>query len=175
MLEDSLPEHNVTIHFTLTMQYASSVIAQRWNDVLAIRNADFNGGYQFDSVQWYVSGQPIEGATDFNYYVGPENKLRFGEEYQALLTRADGVKLFTCAFVPAAVPADVTDMPTLVPRSGQLHVRGKGTAYWYDLSGRMHHSESYDASAVTAPATEGYYLLVLLSDTNRTIHQILVR
>ena len=175
LLEDSLPEHNVTIHFTLTMQYASSVIAQRWNDVLAIRNADFNGGYQFDSVQWYVSGQPIEGATDFNYYVGPENKLRFGEEYQALLTRADGVKLFTCAFVPAAVPADVTDMPTLVPRSGQLHVRGKGTAYWYDLSGRMHHSESYDASAVTAPATEGYYLLVLLSDTNRTIHQILVR
>ena len=175
LFEDSLPKFNVTVPLKVTMQYSKDVITQRWNDVLAIRNAEHNGGYRFDSVQWYVAGMPIEGATDFNYYTGPDSQLRFGEEYTALLTRADGVKLFTCAFIPAPVPSDVTDMPTLVPRSAQMQVRGRGTAYWYDLSGRMHHSESYDASAITAPGTEGYYLLVLQDETARSIHQILVR
>jgi hypothetical protein len=176
LLEDSLPEHNVTIPFTVTMQYASSVITQRWNDVLAIRNADFNGGYRFDSVQWYVSGMPIEEATDFNYYTGGNGvTLRFGEEYTALLTRNDGVKLFTCPFVPVAVATDVTDMPSLVPLSAPLHVMGKGTAFWYDLSGRLHHSDPYYDSDITAPAVAGYYLLVLKANGTRTIHPIMVR
>lgn len=176
LFEDSLPKFNVTVPLTVTMQYSSDVITQRWNDVLAIRNAEYNGGYQFDSVQWYVSGQPIEGATAFNYYTGGNGvTLRFGEEYTALLTRNDGVKLFTCAFVPVAVPAEVTDMPTLVPRSAPLSVKGKGTASWYDLSGRRYYSEAYDASQITAPGVEGYYLLVLQGEETRSIHRILVR
>ncbi|MBQ3997776.1 MAG: hypothetical protein II644_00400 [Paludibacteraceae bacterium] len=176
LLEDAKPEFSLSIPFTLTMQYASSVIAQRWNDVLAIRNADFNGGYQFDSVQWYVNGQPIEGATDFNYYTGGDGaQLRFGEEYTALLTRSDGVKLFTCPFVPAPVAADVTDMPSLVPPSSPLHISAKGTAVWYDALGRRHHSDQYDHSDIITPGTAGYYLLVLQSGNNRSIHQIVVR
>jgi len=176
LLEDSLPEHNVTIPFTVTMQYSSSVITQRWNDVLAIRNADFNGGYRFDSVQWYVGGMPIEEATDFNYYTGGNGvTLRFGEEYTALLTREDGVKLFTCPFVPVKVAADVTDMPSLVPLSAPLHIVGKGTAVWYDTLGRIHHSDSYYDSDILAPAVAGYYILVLQSNGSRTIHRIVVR
>ena len=176
LFEDSLPKFNVTVPLTVTMQYSKDVITQRWNDVLAIRNAEYNGGYQFDSVQWYVSGQPIEGATAFNYYTGGNGvTLRFGEEYTALLTRNDGVKLFTCAFVPVAVPTEVTDMPTLVPRSAPLSVKGKGTASWYDLSGRRYYSEAYDASQITAPGVEGYYLLVLQGEETRSIHRILVR
>ena len=175
-LEDAKPEFSLTIPFTLTMQYASSVIAQRWNDVLAIRNADYNGGYQFDSVQWYVSGQPIEGATEFNYYTGGNGvTLRFGEEYTALLTRKDGVKLFTCPFIPTAVAADVTDMPSLVPLSSPMHISSKGTAVWYDMLGRVHHSEAYDHSDIIAPATAGYYLLVLRSAETRTIHRVMVK
>ncbi|MBO4454506.1 MAG: hypothetical protein J5761_05570 [Paludibacteraceae bacterium] len=176
LFEDSLPKFNVTVPFTLTMQYSSDVITQRWNDVLAIRNADYNGGYQFDSVQWYVNGTAIEGATDFNYYTGGNGvTLRFGDEYTALLKRTDGVKLFTCAFVPVAVPAEVTDMPTLVPLSAPMTVKGKGTAYWYDLSGRMYRSEPYNTSDITAPAVEGYYLLVLQGESTRSIHPVLVR
>ena len=176
LLEDSLPKCNVTIPFTLTVNYNSAVIAQRWNDVLAIRNADFNGGYQFDSVQWYVSGQPIEGATDFNYYTGGNGvTLRFGEEYTALLTRNDGVKLFTCPFIPTAVAADIMDMPSLVPPSAAVHVNGKGTASWYDMLGRLHHTDSYDHSDIVAPASAGYYLLVLQSAEARTIQPVMVK
>jgi len=176
LLEDSLPKFNLTIPFTVTMQYASSVIAQRWNDVLAIKNADYNGGYQFDSVQWYVNGQPIEGAIEFNYFAGEDAQLQFGEEYQALLTRTeDGVKLFTCAFIPTQVSADIQDMPSLVPPSAQLPMKGKGTAYWYDLLGRQYSSQAYDESAVRTPGARGLYLLVLQSDEARSIHRMMVQ
>lgn len=178
LLVDSMPEFSVTIPFTVTMNYSKDVITQRWNDVLAIRNAEYNGGYEFDSVQWYVSGQPIEGAIDFNYYTGLDNQLQFGKEYTALLTRKDGVKLFTCPFIPQQVPAEYADMPklgSLVVPSAQMPVKGEGTAYWYDMLGRMHHSDQYDNSYITAPASVGFYLLVLQSKDARTIHQVMVR
>ena len=175
LLEDSLPEHNVTIPFTVTMQYASSVIAQRWNDVLAIKNFDYNGGYVFDSVQWYVSGQPIVGAIDFNYFAGEESQLLFGQEYQALLTRNDGVKLFTCAYIPSPVSADVKDLPTLVPPSAPLEIKGKGTASWFDMLGRLYNSETFDDSQIRTPGTRGYFLLVLQTNNTRTIHRVVVR
>ena len=175
LLEDTKPEFNVTIPFTVTMRYASSVIAQRWNDVLAIKNADYNGGYVFDSVQWYVSGQPIEGAIEFNYFAGEDAQLRFGEEYTALLTRNDGVKLFTCPFIPVPVAAEVTDMPSLVPPSAPMQVKGKGTACWYDLMGRQYSAQPYDNSEILTPASQGCYLLILNEENARASHRIIVK
>ena len=176
LLVDSMPEFNVTIPFTVSLRYASDVIAQRWNDVLAIKNYDYNGGYEFDSVQWYVNGMPIEGAIDFNYYAGEGNQLRLGEEYQALLLRrSDGVKQFTCPFIPVAVAADVKDMPSLVPMSSQMPMKGKGTAYWYDMLGRRYSSEAYNDSEISTPSAAGFYLLVLQTENVRGTHHILVK
>lgn len=176
LLEDSIPDCNVTLPFTLTVNYASSVITQRWNDVLAIRNTDFNGGYTFDSVQWYMGETPIEGATEFNYYAGDGNTLRFNEPYRALLYRSDGVQLFTCPFMPTQLDKSVVnDMPTLVPLGAPLHIQGKGTARWMDILGRTEHSETYDNSTITTPASAGYYLLLLQGDEKRSTHSILCR
>ena len=175
LLVDSMPEFSVTIPFTVTMQYASAVIAQRWNDVLAIKNTEYNGGYQFDSVQWYVSGQPISEAIEFNYYAGEGNQLRFGEEYQALLTRNDGVKLFTCPYIPSPVSAEVTDMPSLVKPSSTLQVKGRGTASWYDMMGRRYSSEQYNDSEIRTPDAEGLFLLVLQSNNARATQHVMVR
>lgn len=175
LFEDAKPEFNVTVPFTLSLYYSSDVITQRWNDVLAIRNSDYNGGYDFSAVQWFVSGQPIEGATTFNYYAGDNQQLRFGEPYTALLTRNDGVQLLTCEFIPAPVPVEVVDMPTLVPLNTPLHVPGRGTAYWYDLLGRPHSSENYNASDITTPGTAGFYLLVLQGDEQQQVHHVMVK
>ena len=45
------------------VQYRSSIIEQKWNDVLALLNSKYNGGYTFTTYQWYKNGRPIEGAT----------------------------------------------------------------------------------------------------------------
>jgi hypothetical protein len=164
---------DATEDVTLALLYPEEVITQRWNDVLAIRNAEYNGGFTFDSVQWYVGNVPIEGARSFNYYAGENGKLRMDEAYTALLWRNDGVALFTCPFVPEI--KDYNPMPTLVPLSSPMNIKGKGTAYWYDMTGRIHHRESYHDSDIYAPNSLGYYLLVLQSADERTIHPIIVR
>ena len=176
LFEDAKPEFNVTVPFTLSIFYSSDVITQRWNDVLAIRNADYNGGYQFDSVQWYVNGQPIVGANTFAYYVeGDGNQLLFGQPYQALLTRNDGTQLFTCEFIPAPVSAEVTPLPTLIDPNAPLHIQGRGVAQWYDMLGRRYSTQTYNESDITAPGAKGYYLLLLQGDESREIHSIMVK
>lgn len=151
------------------------VITQRWNDVLSVRNEDFNGGYTFTNVQWYLNGVPIQGATGFNYYAGENNVLRFGSEYAVLLTRDDGIQLYSCSFIPVAVPAEIINMPSLVPLGAQIPVPGAGKAVWYDLSGRVYNAQVYENSSITAPSAAGYYLLELRSDTKRSIHQMMVK
>lgn len=176
VFEDAKPEFNATIPFTLSVMYSSDVITQRWNDVLAIRNADYNGGYQFDSVQWYVNGQPIDGANTFAYYIEEEGKtLRFGEAYQALLTRNDGTQLFTCPFIPAPVPEAEMPLPTLVNPNAPLHIQGRGVARWYDMLGRCHSTQSYDESDIVSPSAKGYYLLLLQGSDSREIHHMIVK
>lgn len=175
LLEDSFPKFNVKLPFRLTVQYDSAVITQRWNDVLAIRNAEHNGGYHFDAVQWYLNGAPIEGATSFNYYAGDGQSLKMGADYSALLTRNDGVTLMTCVYVPVPVPEAEQPMPSLVPLNTPLHVQGKGTALWYDMLGRTQQSQTYDDSSIMTPATAGYYVLVLEGDTGHSRHPMVVR
>lgn len=184
--EDAKPEFNITVPFSLAIHYSSALIAQRWNDVLAIRNdatvKDTLGhrgyDYDFSAVQWYLDGQPIEGATQFNYYTGVGQHLLYGHEYTALLTRKrDGAQVFTCACLPKEVSGytDVPQLRTLVNAAAQMPVSGRGTAYWYDTLGRLHHSDSYDNSYITAPAITGYYLVELRSGNNRSIHPVLVK
>ena len=79
----------------ITIFYSKDVIAQRWGDVLAVKNEDYNGGYQFVAFQWYKNGNPIEGATSSICYLS--EGVNLSDEYSVLLTRAsDGVSVMTC-------------------------------------------------------------------------------
>jgi hypothetical protein len=84
------------INVLLDVYYPDSVIAQRWNDVLAVRNDIYNGGYEFVAYQWYKNNEPIDGATSSILY----EDLDFEAEYSVLLTRDDGVKEMVCAIKP---------------------------------------------------------------------------
>ena len=90
---------NVDTTVVFDVLYPNSVIAQRWNDVLAVKNSDYNGGYEFVAYQWFLNGTPLEGFTTSQYYTG--SNLDFSGDYQVLLTRRDdGVAIFTCSIVP---------------------------------------------------------------------------
>ena len=86
------------VDILIDVYYPDSVIAQRWNDVLAVRNDIYNGGYEFVDYQWYKNNMPIEGATSSVLYV--EGELDFDAEYSVMLTREDGVKEMVCAINP---------------------------------------------------------------------------
>lgn len=102
-----------TANVLLVACYPSGIIQQKWNDVLALYNKKWNGGYDFTAYQWYVNDNPIPDARSSYLYIG-ENQV-FGESdlYHAVLTRTDGVVLPTCKVTPN-VRAELSEFPQLM-------------------------------------------------------------
>ena len=83
------------ISLPMHVYYSKSILVQRWGDVLAVTNKDYNGGYDFIAFQWYKNGQPIEGDTSSILYE-PEG-FDLDAEYYVLLTRlSDNVTIRSC-------------------------------------------------------------------------------
>ena len=52
----------------ITMGVSTTLVDQRWEDVVVVNNnPDNNGGFKFNTFQWYKNDEIIEGATD-QYY-----------------------------------------------------------------------------------------------------------
>lgn len=102
---------------TLIIQYPATLIQQRWDDVLGILNAEYNGGYDFITFQWYRNSQPIEGANEPYLYI--EEKLRAGDRYHVELgVTGDERTLTTCAY------EIISDMPAASVSSRKLMQNG---------------------------------------------------
>lgn len=95
--------NDTVVNFTFRVLYPSWVIRQQWNDVMAVLNKDYNGGYDIAKVRWF-KGEGTEmagrGAHNSYLYVGPYDKLETGVPYWAELTRNDdGRAICTCALL----------------------------------------------------------------------------
>lgn len=72
------------------------LIAQRWNDVLTLLNAEHNGGYEIVSWRWYCNGNALDNTDSYIYF--PDG-LTPGDEYVVDVTTSDGETLHSCPFV----------------------------------------------------------------------------
>ena len=164
-----------TVRINLKVLYPDSILTQRWNDVLAIRNADYNGGFELVKYQWYKNGLPIDGATDSYYYV-PDG-LDMAAEYSALVTRAgDSLQLMTCPIVPTLISTtDKPNVPTLVGHGQHMPIIGQkahsmnGMARWTTIYGVVINEQAIvQGRGITAPLWGGVYLLTIQEDDGST-------
>lgn len=108
--------------FEFDVYYASSILQQKWNDVIAIYNTENNGGYEFSGFSWYVDGVEIPGMTGPIFH-DSSNGLQIGASYQAKLTRADdGVTTFTCPIVIYDKSGNVEVFPTSAPKKAPVTI-----------------------------------------------------
>lgn len=83
-----------------SVYYDSAIVVQKWNDVLAILNESYNGGYEFDEYQWYKNDNIINGANGHYFYL-KEGEFEAGDSYFVELRRVnDGVSVPTCPVMP---------------------------------------------------------------------------
>ncbi len=81
---------------TITIKYPESVVVQKFVNVLAVLNAQYNGGYDFVGFQWYKNGEILTGETGAVYHtIAP---FSVGDTYSVELTDAAGNKLPSCDF-----------------------------------------------------------------------------
>ena len=180
-------EEKHTINFTVF--YPSSVIYQRWNDVLSIQNELYNGGNPIATVHWYRNGQEIIGKGEHHSYIYSkdwnDNNLNTNDTFYAALVRKGETKSFcTCTFKPTTI--DKANDPEfkgaleLAPRRSdnrQLEVvtTTSGQYTLYDLTGRALQNgffgDEYGSPDIEiAPSvTRGTYLLFFRTNEGRQI------
>ena len=156
--------------FTFLVRYPSTVIGQKWNNVLALKNSRYNGGYLWDAYRWYVDNVEMVGETQSFIYCGVGKTLLMGHPYHASLRRV-GEDYFipTCPIIP--VPhEDVQPIPTIFYPGQRIVARRDGQdipVTFYDMLGRVVAS----GIDIDAPAAPGVYML----ETDGQIQKIIVR
>lgn len=156
-------ERDTVIPLQLTLLYPSRLIYQRWNDVLSVMNADYNGNYEFSSVQWYKNGEPVSGRGKKGGYYVEEGGFAYSSDspdsksddvFYAALTRADDHKTYcTCAFHPQRANTDSTlvyGQPVSVESQSThrrtIRSRENGTYYLYNLLGQLQQTGTLSAN-----------------------------
>ena len=159
---------NLDTTLVFDVLYPDSVIAQRWNDVLAVKNSNYNGGYEFVAYQWFLNGVPLDGFTTSQYYTGED--LDFNGEYQVLLTRKDdGVEAFTCGIVPTKFEEEILTnggVLVFVVSNSSVNIETSESAKCciYNTSGLLCSSFDLDkgSNSVELPYESGVYIVHLL-------------
>ncbi len=146
-----------------TIQYPSWVIAQRWNDVLAVKNEEYNGGFEFAEYQWYKNNQPIEGETSSILYADVE-PLDITAEYSVLLTRVDdGVEEMTCVIVPERYASeDLGEVRFDIDVTGKtIHSTLSGEMRLYAANGILLKTQMFGKgnTEIEIPEVSGVYII----------------
>ena len=168
------------IDILLDVYYPDSVITQRWNDVLAVRNTEWNGGYDFVAYQWYKNNEVIDGATSSILYI--EEGLETDAEYSVLLTRNDGVQEMVCAVVPIKFAESTEDAVIVfaVNNSSEVNVKTSDSAnvkIWSSMGllvGEYYIQEGDNVLSIDV--LDGvYFAEVIFNNGLRKIERIIVR
>ncbi|MDR0831067.1 MAG: T9SS type A sorting domain-containing protein [Prevotellaceae bacterium] len=153
------------------VQYANTIFEQNWNDVLAVLNENYNGGYRFSSYQWYKDGQKIENETGSYLYIKNGN-LDFTACYTLELTRiGEDYSIFTCPLCPAPLP-NIHDVPQIITSQGMLHINNilqNGTLKIWTVTGILINTQKISAESpkISISLKSGMYILEICFDDGK--------
>ena len=174
----------VTEHTTdFLVRYPSWIIEQNWQDVVAVLNAQHNGGYTFENYEWYVNNQPASQNKSYLYLP----TLRVGDEVELhVMRKGEDYYVPTCSIIIEEQDAYNQDHPTLATpakvsrnnRQVSLEAQAASTQYYlYDIAGRCLLEGVCEYGQVQhfeLPTVAGSYFLTMVDAENRkqTIHMV---
>lgn len=173
---------DVEIPINIAVNYSDTILVQKWNDVIGIRNTEHNGGYTFTQFQWYKATEPIEGATNEYLYIGG-GTLEEGVPYYVKLSRveSDGslIVLNTCPIYPITKVEDFS-FPSIVGTHQKVkaYLPKQAQLRFVSLDGRVNQWQEMDEGStfIQTPSSEGLFVLqVLYSDGQKEQKKVWVR
>ena len=175
----------VTEHTTdFLVRYPSWIIEQNWQDVVAVLNAQHNGGYTFENYEWYVNNQPASQNKSYLYLP----TLRVGDEVELhVMRQGEDYYVPTCPIIIEEQDTYNQEHPTLVTparvsrhdRQVSLEAQTAATQYYlYDITGRCLLAGVCELGQVQQfelPNVAGSYFLTMIDAENhqQTIHMVI--
>lgn len=155
------------------IRYRSSIVEQKWNDVMSVLSPKYNGGFEFTAFQWYKDGQPIPGETHSYLY----QPLDFDATYYVELTRADGLVMTTCPIQPE-YHEQQTPYPTIVPVGQHLpiYMEQPTTIWYFTISGQLYTTFGLPQGYTTLPTPDqtGAYIIKAVNAQGQTQAQVMI-
>ena len=155
------------------IRYPSSIVDQKWNDVLTLLSPKYNGGYEFLSFQWYKDNVPMIGETHSYLY----QPLDFNSEYYVELMRKDSVIMKTCPIQPV-YHEQQTAYPTIV-QAGQhmpMYMDHPVTIWYYTAAGQLY--STFDLpqgyTSLPTPGQPGVFVIKSVNSEGETKAQVMI-
>lgn len=170
----------MNMNLDIMLPYPSSILAQKWNDVIVIYNEQNNGGYLFTSYQWYKDGEPIPGQT--NSFLQQKPRLNLNSQYSVLVTTSTNDTVFSCPIKPQLTD-DYFVYPTFVDRpNGVYQIKMispySGSARIWDTAGILKKSQSVTKGMNQIDVQSlitGIYILELRTETDSKTYRIVIK
>lgn len=143
LINSTCPDVSSEYETDLLVRYPSWIIEQNWQDVVAVKNARYNGGYYFQGYDWHVNNVSTTQTDSYLYLPS----LQVGDEVVLYATRmGEDYAVPTCPIV--IEPQNVYEQehpvpvyPTRLSRSDRNITIGYANSdsqyYVYDVLGRQ--------------------------------------
>ncbi|MDR0830625.1 MAG: hypothetical protein LBN95_11035 [Prevotellaceae bacterium] len=154
--------------YTFEVYYPTSILQQKWDDVIAVKNSYYNGGYEFTKFEWYHNDALMLGQNNSYIYLGNET-LQQTDTYYVDLTRTDGTVMRTCSFHPGEKKPDVSLYPRIVAGDNSVSVyltKSPAVARIWTTTGILLQSARIKEpqQEIAMPQQTGTYLFELITD-----------
>jgi hypothetical protein len=170
------------IELRVTVFYPDSIMKQKWDNVIALTNTYYNGGYAYKAYQWYRNGNILVGENHSYLYIGKDNTLNTEDSYTVEITRPDGSKMFSCPFVPHIPIPQISDYPIVVSGNGEIKIyatRQNLKARLWTIDGRLLSTVTLYSpmEAIAIPWQHAVYLVEIFdeSESFRQVIPVVVR
>ena len=163
------------------IKYPSWVIEQNWNDVVALLNQDYNGGYVFKDYDWFVNDQQI--VSESKSYIYLPQYLRNGDRVYASLTRQeDDYAICTCPITIEDLSSEmVYEEPVLIsisPLKMKIYTPKQSTCTIYDILGHFIYQTKIDIigeNIIDLPSLRsGVYILEFKENDHSITHTFML-
>ena len=168
-------------YLQFTVKYPSWIIEQNWNDVVAPRNAEWNGGYEFSQIDWYLNNakQPNNGLGYLhNDGLRPGDiiemeAVRKGETtpiktYPLIIVEAGNFLDYPVIVYPGQAPRHAPIVTVEAPKAGTYEI--------YSSTGMMVTSGVLEEgkTQVTLPGVSGIYFIRIHQGDEAGTHKVLI-
>jgi len=165
----------------LHIKYPSWIIEQNWNDIVTPLKKEYNGGYEFSLVEWYING--VKQADNGRGYL--QASFRENDQVTMRATRkGENYYIETCPLTIHLNPSLAYEDPIIVyPTQAPRHMpvitieSTQGGEYAiYSLTGMMIEGGKLNEGTmqVTLPSVNGIYFIRTKLHEESQIHKVLI-
>lgn len=173
----------------LNILYSAKTIEQKFGNLMTLLDSENNGGFDFDYIQWYKNGVPMEGENDTYIYLLEEGAVNGDDVYTVgLIRKGEDVEIMSCGLrFDTGVEVENVESLGVDVASNRVDVGERAIVLfeeggdecvvrWWSVAGVLMGEEVMigDGYLSSTPQIQGVYLLEFVLGNERVIRKVVI-